>query len=178
MQFDLDEDRARRLASEVSAELGLAAHAVPDLGEATRTCDVCVTCTTAREAFLEPDMVSSGTFVAAVGADNPEKHEITPSLMRSAKVVVDSLEQCREIGDLHHALRASVLTEADVYATLADVVSGKTSGRTSPEEVIVFDSTGTALQDVASAAVIYARAIERGRGIRVKLRGGDADSTT
>ncbi len=75
----------------------------------------------------------------------------------------------REEGDLHHALAAGVMRVEDVHAELADVVSGSKPGRTSREEVFVFDSTGTALEDVAAAAMVYERARKEGRGIRVSL---------
>jgi hypothetical protein len=69
--------------------------------------------------------VSPGTFVAAVGADNPEKQELDPHLMASAAIVVDVLDQCASMGDLHHALEAGVLTRHDIRAELADVITGR-----------------------------------------------------
>jgi ornithine cyclodeaminase/alanine dehydrogenase-like protein (mu-crystallin family) len=83
--------------------------------------------------------------------------------------VVDILEQAATIGDLHHALDAGVMTRAQVYAELGAIVAGVLPGRRHGEEVIVFDSTGTALQDVAAAAVVYERAVAAGAGRRVPL---------
>lgn len=59
----------------------------------------------------------------------------------------------------------------DVHAELADVVSGKRPGRRREDEVIVFDSTGTALQDVAAAQLVYERAVVTGVGMYVQLAG-------
>jgi ornithine cyclodeaminase/alanine dehydrogenase-like protein (mu-crystallin family) len=115
--------------------------------------------------------VRSGTFVAAVGADNPRKQELDSGLMASGKIVVDILEQCAAIGDLHHALEAGAVTKGDVYAELGEIIVGRKPGRTSEEEVIIFDSTGTALQDVAAAAVVYERALRAGRGVKLNLAG-------
>ena len=71
-------------------------------------------------------------------------------------VVTDVLEQCAAIGDLHHALAAGVMTRGDVHAELAELVpAASRPGRRTAEEITVFDSTGTALQDVAAAAVVY-----------------------
>jgi len=128
-----------------------------------------ITCTPSREAFLNRDDISPGTFVAAVGADSDTKQEISPELLASSKVVVDVLEQCELIGDLHHAIAAKVMRREDVYADLRQIVSGEREGRTAPDEIIVFDSTGTALEDVAAAAVVYERAIARKMGIEVSL---------
>ncbi|HEX4574320.1 MAG TPA: hypothetical protein VH158_04265, partial [Gemmatimonadales bacterium] len=121
------------------------------------------------EPILGAEDVRPGTFVAAVGADHPEKQEIAPTLMAASRVVVDVLEQAATIGDLHHALAAGVLTRADVDAELGEVVAGRKPGRRTPEETIVFDSTGMALQDVAAAATVYERALQAGRGLAVLL---------
>ena len=104
-----------------------------------------------------------------MGADNPLKQELDPALMASNKVVVDVLEQCAAIGDLHHALAAGVMGKSDVHAELGAIVAGRTPGRTSDEEVIIFDSTGTALQDVAAASIVYEKALRAGRGFRLDL---------
>jgi alanine dehydrogenase len=79
--------------------------------------------------------------------------------------VVDSLEQCATIGDLHHAIEAGIVTRADVHAELGEILAGRKRGRASAEEIIIFDSTGTALQDVAAAARVYEKAVASGRGV-------------
>jgi ornithine cyclodeaminase/alanine dehydrogenase-like protein (mu-crystallin family) len=81
--------------------------------------------------------------------------------MASAEVFTDVLEQCATIGDLHHALEAGVMTRANVRAELGEVVAGTRPGRRSAEAITIFDSTGMALQDVAAAAMVYERALER-----------------
>lgn len=67
------------------------------------------------------------------------------------------------MGDLHHALKAGYCRER-VHAELAELVSGAKPGRTSDEQITLYDSTGTALQDVAAAAMIYERALMQGVG--------------
>ena len=76
-----------------------------------------------------------------------------------AQVVADILNQCAEMGDLRHAIRAGTMCRDDVHAELAELVGGSKPGRTSEDRITLFDSTGTALQDVASAALIYRRAL-------------------
>jgi alanine dehydrogenase len=144
--FDSNRDVAADFAEEIGAE------AVP----APVWADIVVTCTPSREPFLH--QVQPGTFVAAVGADSEDKSEIAPKLMASSKVVTDVTEQCRTIGDLHHA------PDARVYAELSEIVAGRKRGRERDDEVIIFDSTGMALQDVAAAAIVYERALAAGRG--------------
>jgi alanine dehydrogenase len=167
--LDTDHARAERLAERTSSRLGLRVEAVKDLHEALRQSDVCITCTPSRRAFVGTSDVAPGTFIAAVGADSQGKQELEPALVASATLVVDVLEQCAEIGELQHALAAGLLTRADVHAELADVVSGRRPGRTRADEITVFDSSGTALQDVASAIAVYRNARAAGRGVEVRL---------
>jgi len=167
--LDVDREKAERFAAEARRRLGIPVLVSTDLRRSVQMSDLCITCTTARTPFLETDMVPAGGFVAAVGADNEEKHEIHPELMRVSKVVVDSLAQCRRIGDLHHAVESGAMSEHDVHAELGDILAGTRVGRTSDEEIFVFDSTGTAIQDVACAAMVFERALERGHGVAVRM---------
>ncbi len=140
---------------------------------AARNSDIVVTCTSARQPILHVGDIAPGTFIAAVGADNPEKQEIAPALLAASRVVVDVLDQAATMGDLHHAIAAGVMTRGDVAAELGQIVAGRAphAGRQSPSEVVVFDSTGMALQDVAAAAAVYERAQAAGRGTPVQLAG-------
>ena len=153
--WDRDHGRASALACRIE---DLETEAVDDLALAAGRSDVIVTCTTAREPFLGLEMVRPGTFVAAVGADSPEKSEIRPELMARARVVADVVDQCARMGDLHHALAAGAMRRDDVHAGLAELVAGTRPGRTDDSEITLFDSTGTALQDVAAAALLLERA--------------------
>jgi alanine dehydrogenase len=139
------------------------------LAEAARSSDIIVTCTTATRYFLTGDMVRPGAFIAAVGADNENKQEIDPALMARAKVVTDVTQQARTIGDLHHAIAAGAMAAEDVHAELAEVVAGRKPGRTSPDEITIFDSTGTGLQDVAAAIAVYRRALEQKAGNEFRI---------
>lgn len=166
--WDIRPDAADKLAQELGRELAIDVRAATDLAVA-RDSDMIVTCSSARQAYLTPDLVRPGTFVAAVGADNHDKQEIEPELMARATVTVDSLEQCAEIGDLHHALKSGAMTRASVHASLAELVSGAKRGRATTGEITLFDSTGMGLQDVAAAAAVYRRALERNTGTRFAL---------
>ena len=161
---DIDAGKAEAFARSARSMLGIAIEAVSCFGDVSSRCEVIVTCTTSTMAFLGAEHLSPGAFVAAVGADSSGKSEIAPDLMEQAKVVVDVLEQCVAMGDLRLAMASSALSSSDVYADLGDIVSGAVPGRTNDDEIIVFDSTGTAIEDVASVAMIYERAIQSGRG--------------
>jgi ornithine cyclodeaminase/alanine dehydrogenase-like protein (mu-crystallin family) len=150
----LDRDAARAAAFAAAARgLGLDATVAERIPEA----DVIVTCTTSHRPVLAAADVRPGAFIAAVGADHPEKRELPGDLMARAAVIVDSLDQAAHMGDLHHALEDGVMRRADVRGELGAVVCGAVAGRRSEEEIVIFDSTGLALQDVAAAAHVYER---------------------
>jgi ornithine cyclodeaminase/alanine dehydrogenase-like protein (mu-crystallin family) len=165
--FDVNGAAAEHFASEMQARLGIEVRVAASLDDAIAQSAIVVTCTTARIAILDARHLHPGLFIAAVGADNPQKQELTPALLRESKVVADILEQAATMGDLYHALEAGLLTRGDVHGELADVIRGRVPGRQNDQEVFVFDSTGTALQDVAVSSFAYARAVERRAGVEV-----------
>jgi ornithine cyclodeaminase/alanine dehydrogenase-like protein (mu-crystallin family) len=152
---DLDGAAARWMAERLRATHGIGVRVAATIGEATQDSGIIVTATTATTAFLLRGHLAPGCFVAAVGADNPRKHEVDPDLMASAVVVTDQTAQCAKDGDLHHAIEAGVMTADAVRAELGAVVADIAAGRRSPDEIIVFDSTGLAFQDVAVATVVH-----------------------
>jgi len=138
---------------------------------ATNASDIIVTTTSAERPFIGIDDVSPGAFIAAVGADNEHKQEIDEAVFVQNVVIVDDLDQCATIGDLHHAISAGVVKKNLVRATLDEVVAGRKPGRLSNDEIIVFDSTGVAIEDVAAAAMVYERAIAEGIGTTFDFAG-------
>jgi ornithine cyclodeaminase/alanine dehydrogenase-like protein (mu-crystallin family) len=167
--WDVDPDRAMAFAERMADTVSIPVEAVIHLSHATRRSDVIVTCTPSKRPFLGVADVPLGAFVAAVGADSPDKQELDSRLTASHTLVVDILDQCAAVGELHHALVAGLMDAGRVHADLAAIVTGARRGRTSDREVVIFDATGTALQDVAGAAMVYERAERIGVGTVVDL---------
>ena len=157
LAYDVNRERAARIGTPVDS-----------LEEGVRQSDIVITCTPSSQPILFD--VRPGTFVAAVGADSEHKQEIDAALMMRAVVIPDIASQAATIGDLHHAPAARIRAE------LGDVIAGRKPGRLDDSEIVIFDSTGTALQDVAAAAIVYQRAVATGRGTRLDLPGGRQDS--
>ena len=169
--YDIAPERARHFAAEMSTTLGTDVTVVEHLSNVAEQTSVWITCTPSHRWFLGRGHVAPGAFVAAVGADNPDKQEIEPELLAAGAVVADIIEQCASIGDLHHALDAGVMRREDVRADLAHVVSTQQDVRRSADEIVIFDSTGTAIEDVAAALIVYERATEIGVGALVEMSG-------
>lgn len=168
--YDAQPDAATRLARRVLDTRPWPVTIVGSAAAAADQADIVITCTTSTEYLLAADDVKVGAFVAGVGVDSERKKELAPSLLARSLLVVDVTGQAAAFGDLHHAIEAGVLSPDAVHAELGQIVAGGRPGRRSDDDIIVFDSTGMALQDVASAAVAYERAVELGLGTRVNFR--------
>jgi ornithine cyclodeaminase/alanine dehydrogenase-like protein (mu-crystallin family) len=145
--FDRDRESARALAAWARG-LGVECSVAPDLRESTRASPIVITCTSSSAAYLGADDIRPGTLVAAVGADNAGKAEIGASLLAQARIVADRTAQCRKSGDLRNAPPG-----AAACGELADAVAGRIA-RTAPDEIVVFDSTGLAVEDLAVCAIL------------------------
>jgi alanine dehydrogenase len=167
--YDIDADAAVRFARAEAAALGIDVRAAGDLRAALAESDLCVTCTPSRTPLIGREDVRPGTFIAAVGADAEHKQELDAGLVAASTLVADLADQCAAIGELHHAIARGLMRRDQVHAELADVVSERRPGRTRADEIVIFDSTGTALQDVAAASAVYERACASGVGLRVRL---------
>jgi alanine dehydrogenase len=168
--FDVDTARAEAFARAHSTAACAVAPA-STVREATTNADICVTCTTSKSPVLTEDLDLTGCFVAAIGADNPDKQEIAPALLKRARILVDDIDACASGGDLNHALRAGAISKGGVHANLAELAAGRKRGRIQDDELVIFDSSGSGVQDVAAAWATYCEARRTGIGQRFDLSG-------
>jgi alanine dehydrogenase len=166
--FDVNPDAAAKLCA-LGKRYRLETSNTATAAEACRDADIVITTTPAGVPILDVGDIQPGCFIAAVGADNPNKCEITPALMAHARVVPDITAQAEVMGDLRAAIEAGVMRRDDVHAELAQIVSGACAGRTSQREIFIFDSTGTAIADLAAATVVYQRASVDPAALRIAL---------
>jgi ornithine cyclodeaminase/alanine dehydrogenase len=159
-----DKERAAAYSSLMSEELELSVVPCADLTGALSQSDALITCTPSRAPFIHRKDVPAGLFIAAVGADSPAKQELDADLVAASKIVTDLTVQAVTVGETHHAVAAGLLKQRQVHAELGEVVAGKRPGRVDSGEIIIFDSTGTAMQDVAAAAAVYEKACKLGVG--------------
>jgi alanine dehydrogenase len=159
-------ERAEKFAAEMSRELGIDVTPTANLSRALGESDVCVTCTPGRSPFVQRADIPAGMFIAAVGSDSPAKQELAAELVAASKVVADLRAQAAAVGETHHAVAAGLMRAEQIHAELGEVITGRAAGRVSRDEIIIFDSTGTALQDVAAAAAVYEKAMQSGVGVQ------------
>lgn len=163
--FDRDENIMNNYVEEMTNELNIKIKPTYDLAEAVYKSQICVTCTPSNNYFIKNEFAHPGLFIAAVGADSPKKQEIDPHLIAKGKVVADILEQCAEVGELHHVIEMGLMEKEDTYSEIGEIIIGKKEGRINNNEVIIYDATGTAIQDIASAIYIYNKSEKNNLGL-------------
>lgn len=163
--FSRTPERRQQFCERMGPRLGLEIAPVASAEEAVRDAQVLITATTARTPVLQGEWLAPGCHVNAMGSNSLARVEIdAATVARCARVVVDSVEQAKlEAGDLVLSIERGTLRWDDVIE-LRHVVAGHIPGRQADDEITLFDSLGLGLEDVASAAVIYERARERGVG--------------
>lgn len=141
-----------RRAAAFAEEHGVRAAASAE--EAVRGADVVVTATTSPTPVLSGEWLSPGVHINAVGAARPDWRELDDEMLRRALVYVDSREAAmQESGD--------VIAAGEIFAEIGEVVSGTKPGRRSPEEITLFKSLGLAVEDVATAELVYRKVLDR-----------------
>jgi ornithine cyclodeaminase/alanine dehydrogenase-like protein (mu-crystallin family) len=173
--FDRRREAAEALARLATAQ-GLPVRIGSSAADAIRHAELVVTTTPSTEPWLMDADVGSGAFVAAVGADNPQKSEIHPDLLARSAVVVDSLDSASTGGDLRGAIAGGRMTAADVRGELPAIVAGRAPGRLHDGERIVFDSTGLAAADLAAATLAFDAAA--GQSSIARFRFGEEDAAS
>src|SRR5918993_3730390 len=169
--YDTNRSKAETLSKRIGqSHSSIESACVDDVKSAILKSDIVVTCTTSKTPLVDLEDVKPGTFIAAVGCDSEEKSEVHPRLIAASKLVTDFTEQCAAFGDLHHAIEHRLVDKSHVYAELGQILAGQKPGRENDEEIILFDSTGTALQDVAAASSVYESALAKGVGNRFNFQ--------
>ncbi|SMP30755.1 iminosuccinate reductase BhcD [Shimia sagamensis] len=148
----------------VATEAGLPFEAVKLDG--MKEADVIISITSAFAPSLMADHVAPGTHIACMGTDTKGKQEVESALLAKASVFTDEVAQSISIGEAQHAVAEGLIKESDV-GEIGAVINGTNPGRTSADQITLFDGTGVGLQDLAVAAAVVDLAVEKGIAIEV-----------
>lgn len=135
---------------------GIEISAVREIAKATQLADIVITVTPSRKPMIQRQWVKKGTHFSCIGADMAGKQEIDGHILKDAKIFVDDIQQCIHVGECELPIQEGLISEKDIIGEIGDILVGKCSGRTSDEDITVFDATGTALLDL----IVAAKAIE------------------
>ena len=130
--------------------------------------DVIITITSAHESLVMQDWVKPGLHIACMGTDTKGKQEVDPEMLAGATVFTDEIAQSISIGEAQHAIGSGLIKQSDI-TPIGDVINGVHSGRSSAEEITLFDGTGVGLQDLAVASAAVRLADAKGMVERVEL---------
>jgi len=172
--YDINEGQVKRFVSIFDSVIEIIPVNEHALASALSQSEIVITCTPSKQPFICKNHIGPGTFIAAVGADSEHKQELFSELLVSNKVVVDVIAQSATIGEVHHAIKQGLMNESTIHAEIGAVINGCKPGRACDDEIIIFDSTGMALQDVAAAAIVYEKAISSGIGMSIDFVGQSA----
>jgi alanine dehydrogenase len=137
--------------------------------EAVKDKDIIVTATPSTKPLIRLEWTPPGVHICAIGADAPGKQELDPKILIKGRVFVDSWEQASHSGEINVPLREGILSKDDIAGTLGQVIIGEVLGRIRDDDITVFDSTGLSVQDMATASLIYERALKEKIGVKVNF---------
>jgi ornithine cyclodeaminase/alanine dehydrogenase len=168
--FDVVPEAAASFAAEMSERLGIHVEPAATPEEAVRGMDVVCTASTSKTPVVLGEWLKEGAHVNGIGSHSVDARELDTQVIVRSKVVVDTMDAAMaEAGDILTPIEEGAITQEHIHGELGDVVTGKIAGRSGPGEITLFKSQGLAIQDVATAQLVYRAAKERGIGVEAAL---------
>jgi len=169
--FDALPHNAENTAKLALEKFGLKLEIAKSADEVAARSDVLITATTSRNPVFNSDVVKRGIHINAIGSNLPSRRELDDKILNRAKVVVDSIEQSiNESGDLVDPISRGAYSPQKIHAELGEIIAGDKPGRGDEEEVTIFKSVGLAVEDIATASLVYNLAVKNNRGTEVTLQ--------
>ena len=161
---------ATRIKQDLEPIVKVAIDVAGSAEEAVRNAGLLVTGSTAKEPIVKSDWLKAGVHINAVGSHRPDYREIDGLVVARAKVIVDSREAIMaECGDILLAIKEKAIDENHIYGEIGEILAGVRAGRSNAGEITLYKSVGIAIQDVATANLVYRKALERGVGTFVEI---------
>lgn len=161
--------QSEELASMIRNNYEIDAEAVEETRKAVTGMDIVTTTTPSRTPVILSKWLDDGTHINAMGADAPGKQEIETEALLGAKIVIDDWDQASHSGEINIPLTDGILNKTDIHAKIGDVIIGNRPARLNSKEITIFDSTGLAVQDIATAWKVYEKAVEMDVGHKMDL---------
>jgi alanine dehydrogenase len=167
--YDTVPDAAERFQAAMGTKLGIPVDIAKDPAALLET-DIICTATSSSTPIFDGSDVPPGTHVNGVGSHSPGARELDSAIIKRSLLIADSREAClNEAGDILIPIQEGEITADHIHAELGEIVTGKSAGRTSDEQITLFKSNGLAIQDAAAAKLVYDRARARGVGTELEL---------
>lgn len=167
--YDVSDDAMEKFISEMTVKLKMEVRKASAPDEIL-DCDIVCTATSSATPLFDGAKLKEGTHINGIGSHTPNARELDTETVKRSLLVGDSLEAClNEAGDIMIPLQENAISKSHFYAELGDVVTGKKPGRTNDKQITLFKSNGLAIQDAATAKLVYLKAVEATVGTRVEI---------
>jgi ornithine cyclodeaminase/alanine dehydrogenase len=167
--YDLSDEAVEKFIKEMSEKLNIEvfkANSPNDILQA----DIICAATSSSTPIFDGRLVKAGAHINGIGSHTPNARELDTEIIKRSKFVGDSREACfKEAGDIIIPVSEGAISESHFYAELGELITGKKSGRINNEEITIFKSNGLAIQDVATAKLVYEKALAAGIGLNVEI---------
>jgi alanine dehydrogenase len=168
--YDVVQEQGARFAADMTKELGFPVEAAADARSAVEAADIVVAATSAGQPVFEGAWLRPGTHINGIGSHAPAMRELDTATVKRSRVIVDLRSAAlAEAGDLMIPIQEGAITADHIAGDLAEVITGKVAGRTSPDQVTLFKSEGLAIQDVSVAQRVFDLARERAVGQEIAV---------
>ncbi len=167
--YDVADKAVTAFVAEMSAKLNIEI-VKADSPQDVLDADIVCTATSSATPIFDGSKVRPGTHINGIGSHTPNARELDTEIVKRSKFVADATDAClAEAGDLMIPINEGVIDKSHIYADLGEIVIGKKPGRIDDSEITLFKSNGLAIQDVATAKLVYDKAIAAGIGVTVEL---------
>lgn len=167
--YDISDKAADAFAAEMSKKLNIEVIKATNPEQLVEA-DIIVAATSASTPIFDGKKVKPGTHINGIGSHTPGQRELDTEIIKRSKFIGDSKVACfNEAGDILIPIKEGAITEAHFYAELGEIITGKKAGRVNDTEITLFKSNGLAIQDVATAKLVYDKALKAGIGTKVKI---------
>ena len=167
--YDISDESANAFIKEMGEKLNLEIIKAENPDQVLEA-DIICTATSSATPIFDGKKVKKGTHINGIGSHTPNARELDSEIIMRSRFIGDSKEACfSEAGDIILPVNEGVIDESHFYGELGDVIIGKVESRINDEEITIFKSNGLAIQDVATAKLIYDKAIETNTGINIEI---------
>ena len=168
--YDISAEASSAFIREMTAKLGVEIRAADSPAQIVAEADIICTASSSSVPLFDGSLVKPGTHINGIGSHSPNARELDTAIIRRSKVIADSIEAClKEAGDIMIPLQEGAISQTHLHAELGEIVLGRKQARANAQEITVFKSNGLAIQDAATAKLVYDRARQAGIGQDVVL---------
>lgn len=168
--YDISDDAVKSFISDMSARLGIEVAKATSADQILQQCDIICTATSSATPIFDGARVREGTHINGIGSHTPGARELDTAIIKRSTVVADSYEAClKEAGDIMIPINEGAIDKSHLKAELGEIITGRKPVRTDDGEITLFKSNGLAIQDAATAKLVYDKAVSAGIGTRVDI---------